>query len=246
MSALRPRDAASLVLLREDKDGPRILMGRRPPKQAFMPDVYVFPGGAVDPRDGYVPVARDLRPEVQQALARGCTHHRARAIALAALRETQEETGLFVGRAAAQPKRGLHPAWKPFGDMGLLPDLGSLEFLAHAVTPPGPPRRFHARFFLADGNEATGTLKSNGELLDLDWYPMDMLKTLPMASITQLVLQEVDKSRPGNTPTERAVPFFSRRHGRRVVRYEKADGSVVHAGFDLTSPHDVKSPKEKV
>ena len=42
------------------------------------------------------------------------------------------------------------------------------------------------------------------------------------------------------------VPFFTRRHGRRVVRYEKADGSVVHAGFDLTSPHDVKSPREKV
>lgn len=246
MPALRPRDAASLVLLREGAEGPRVLMGRRPPKQAFMPDVFVFPGGAVDPRDGYVAVARDLRAEVHRALARGCTPHRARAIALAALRETQEETGLIVGKPAAPPKRGVPPAWKPFVDAGLLPDLAGLEFLAQAVTPPGPPRRFHARFFLADGDAVSGTLRGNGELLDLDWYPLDAARKLPTASITQLVLLEVDKSRPGHNPVERVIPFFTRRHGRRVVRYEKADGTVVHAGFDLPGPHDVTSPREKV
>ena len=58
---MRPRDAATLILVDRSSGEPRILMGRRGDAQVFMPGKYVFPGGRVDKTDRDVPIADDLK-----------------------------------------------------------------------------------------------------------------------------------------------------------------------------------------
>lgn len=216
---MRPKDAASLILVRRAGNGPRVLMGRRAPRHAFMPDVFVFPGGAVDRGDGYVTSSSELRAEVLKALARDCTAHRARAIALAGIRETFEETGLVLGSPAPGARPNKTNGWRAFLETGLVPELAPLEYVAHAVTPPGPPRRFHARFFLADAGNVRGELAGNGELLDLDWYPIGDTFALPIPGVTRLVLKEVVLALDGAAAGDR-IPLFTRRRGKRIIIYE--------------------------
>jgi len=216
---MRPRDAASLILVRRAHGEALVLMGRREPRHAFMPDVFVFPGGAVDRGDGYAKSSSELRAEVLRALVRDCTPHRARAIALAGIRETLEESGLLLGSPMATAPRRASSGWRPFLETGLAPNLSALEYVAHAVTPPGPPRRFHARFFIADAADARGELAGNGELLDLDWYPLGDAFALPIAGVTRLVLKEVVLALDGGAAASR-VPLFTRRRGKRLIIYE--------------------------
>jgi 8-oxo-dGTP pyrophosphatase MutT (NUDIX family) len=229
-----PRDAASLILVRQSNGSPEILMGRRPRRQAFMPDVYVFPGGAVDPRDGYAEIAKDYHPAVRQALTRQCTVHRARALGLAAIRETYEETGLFFGVADQAFSGKAATGWEAFAEAQIKPDLGALGFIARAITPKGPPRRFHARFFVADARHAHGSLTQNEELLDLSWIPIDEIDRLPTANVTELVVREVATalSLQPEEDAARGIPFITRRMGKRVIRYEMGDGRIVRGLFE--------------
>ncbi|MEO7402756.1 MAG: hypothetical protein ABIU95_03710, partial [Burkholderiales bacterium] len=132
-------------------------MGRRARSHRFLPDVYVFPGGRVDAEDHRLPVASDLRPDVARLLAAHGGIGRARALAIAAARETHEETGLAIGR--------IH-------DERLAPALDRLHYVMRAITPTRSPIRFHARFFVAEIGSGDGAVRSNGELLDLDWRPV--------------------------------------------------------------------------
>jgi 8-oxo-dGTP pyrophosphatase MutT (NUDIX family) len=216
---MRPKDAASLILVNRTDGVARVLMGRRAPRHAFMPDVFVFPGGAVDRSDGYVKSSSELRAEVLEALARDCTPHRARAIALAGIRETFEETGLLLGAATPAATRKTPDGWRDFLEAGVAPALDPLEYVAHAVTPPGPPRRFHARFFIADATCVSGELTGNGELLDLDWYPLGDAFGLPIAGVTRLVLKEVGLALDGSAVGDR-IPLFTRRRGKRIIIYD--------------------------
>ena len=66
--ALRPRDAATLIIVDSSSGEPRVLLGRRRPDMVFMPGRYVFPGGRVDPSDRQVPVEEDLRPSARPTI----------------------------------------------------------------------------------------------------------------------------------------------------------------------------------
>src|SRR5216684_3737927 len=92
---LRPRDAATLILVRERGRIPEVLMGCRDAKHAFMPNRYVFPGGRVDKADAHVPIATPLDRHVKARLLKAATAQRAQALGVAAVRETFEETGLI-------------------------------------------------------------------------------------------------------------------------------------------------------
>ena len=98
---MTPRDAATLILVDRRTTTPKILMGRRSQAHAFLPGKYVFPGGRLDAGDARMAAATELPPET---LARLCIRTpsptRARALALAAIRETFEETGFILGQAA--------------------------------------------------------------------------------------------------------------------------------------------------
>ncbi len=199
---VRPRDAATLVPLRRRRGTIEILMGRRAGKHRFMPNVYVFPGGRVDDGDHRVALLSPLREDVHAHLARESGPARARALAVAAVRETWEETGLLLGDVQGGRLR---------------PSLDRLDYLIRAITPAESPIRFHARFFAAQVHERDGTVQSNGELLDLEWRPVSECLKLPVADITEYVLGNLDRLIDGRPPRS-PVPLFSFRNGRLAIR----------------------------
>jgi len=218
----RPRDAATLVLYRMRRGRPCVLMGLRHSRHRFMPDQFVFPGGRVDRADGYVPAASEMQPHVAKRLSKAASPHRARALAMAAVRETFEETGLILGQRTDAPPRRLGDDWRHFCDTGFAPSLDSLEYICRAITPPFRPIRFNARFFLADGSRAHGRLAGSGELLDLDWIPLTKARKLPTPRIQQVVLDYLDEliDDEGRIRRPRRVPVQRMRHGRRVQEFE--------------------------
>ena len=162
MTASRPRDAATIVLLRLEHERPSVLLGRRPSSDQWA-DAYVFPGGRVDAVDSRVRPATALRPHVDRCLQRAASPARARALGIAAVRELMEETGLLLakpGNAPASRARG----WLPFAEEGLAPALDELDLLCRAVTPPYRRKRFNARFFVAPAEAVVGSLEGNEEL----------------------------------------------------------------------------------
>ena len=200
---VRPRDAASLVILRHRQNGTEVLMGRRASRHRFMPNVFVFPGGRLDADDMRTQVGRDLHPDVAARMHRKWTPQKSRGLAVAAVRETLEETGLAIGDV---------------DDDGLRPDLGELEYIARAITPPDSPIRFHARFFCIDADHASGVVSDSHELLDLQWRTIDQALQMPLVDVTEFVLQEVARRQTGGGG--KAVPLFSYRRGRASIRYE--------------------------
>jgi 8-oxo-dGTP pyrophosphatase MutT (NUDIX family) len=161
--AVVPRHAASLVLVRQGAGGLEVLMGRRPRKSAFAPDVFVFPGGRVDPADYTAATVRPLDPI--SARRTGASPRLSHALAAAALRETEEETGVVL------------PA-----------DHGALRLIARAITPTNSPIRFHARFFLADAAIAVGEHADSAELTDLGFRTVAEVSKLPLMDVTEAVL----------------------------------------------------------
>jgi 8-oxo-dGTP pyrophosphatase MutT (NUDIX family) len=208
---LRPKDAATLLVIRRDGPAPRVLMGRRVRGHAFMPDKWVFPGGRIHPGDFRVAAASELHPETAQPLARTCAPERARALALTAIRETFEETGLILGCKARGATRSAE--WRDFVASGHLPDLAPLRFVARAITPPARTRRFDARFFTVDARHLAsldpGT--GSGELDEIAWFDWEAAAALDLPSITRAILGEVAArdAEPG-----RPIPFHRFDNGR--------------------------------
>jgi 8-oxo-dGTP pyrophosphatase MutT (NUDIX family) len=219
----RPRDAATLILLRHDRKEPEVLLGQRHAGHAFMPNRYVFPGGRVDRHDHLVRAGSPMRADVRTRLERAASPSRAHALAIAAVRETYEETGLMLATPAAKGAKA--PAnrapWDEFAALGLAPALDGLDYLYRAVTPPKRPRRFNARFFLADAKDTVGELRGSGELLDLRWLGLRDAMALPIPQVTHLVLEmvaELVKRPPADG--DRAVPRFRTVNGRFIFDEE--------------------------
>jgi 8-oxo-dGTP pyrophosphatase MutT (NUDIX family) len=216
---LRPKDAATLVLVRCHADGPRVLMGRRHGNMAFMANKYVFPGGRVDPCDARLTVGGALKPDVVERLTRDISVVRARALALAAIRETFEETGILVGRHSEQ-RPCTKSAWSRFFAHGVVPNLDALDYVARAITPPNRPRRFDARFFMADASAIAGQIDSahSNELLTPCWLSFAEARAVDIPAITRAVLAEVEARRT-DSDAPRRVPFFRFVHGKSRLDY---------------------------
>jgi 8-oxo-dGTP pyrophosphatase MutT (NUDIX family) len=209
-AALRPKDAATLLVIRRDGPAPRVLIGRRVRGHAFMPDKWVFPGGRIHASDFRVPVASELEASTAAALARTCPPIRARALALTAIRETFEETGMILGRPGRATSRG---EWRHFLASGHLPDLAPLALVARAITPPARPRRFDARFFTVDARHfaSLDPGSGSGELDEIAWFDWDTAAKLDLPSITRAILAEVaDRDHAADRP----IPFHRFDRGR--------------------------------
>jgi 8-oxo-dGTP pyrophosphatase MutT (NUDIX family) len=217
---MRPRDAATLILVRLKGRTPEVLMGCRAAKSAFMPNRYVFPGGRVDKADAHVPVATPLDRHVKARLLKAATPLRAQALGVAAVRETFEETGLILGKplkGGVRKDYGEH--WKGFLDRGLAPALDSLDLIARAVTPPGRPRRFNARFFMARAEDATGEIRHSSEMGDIRWVRLDEARELPLPTITGLILGEIGRlvKEPPDRKKQRRIPLFITVHRKHLM-----------------------------
>jgi 8-oxo-dGTP pyrophosphatase MutT (NUDIX family) len=179
-----PRAAASLLVVRDGADGPRVLMARRSAAHRFMPNVLVFPGGAVDPADHDAPVATPLHPAVQARLERSASPSLAQALAVAAARELAEEVGLSLGTP---------------------PALGHLEYLCRAITPPSRSIRFDARFFIVDAAHVGGVLQASLELEEPAWYSLEAAEAGELAGATRAVIGQfrqwlIHRDRSGPVP----------------------------------------------
>lgn len=218
---LRPRDAATLILLDRVGEDVKVLMGRRHQRHAFMPGKFVFPGGRTDPADSRIPVAQALHPDEEHKLIGGrrATATRARAIAMSAVRETFEEAGLLIGHKGDFTTS--RPDWKGFEEHGVSPSLEKLRFVARAITPPGRVRRFDTRF-LACWREAVALELPDGgptdELEEIVWLPLAQARQADIPTITRTILEEIEKRlvsdpllRPGGP-----VPFYRLLRGHFV------------------------------
>ncbi len=219
---IRPKDAATLALLRREGDSVAVLMGQRGKEQVFMPERYVFPGGGVEACDRYVRPAAELSENVAERLARSCTPARARSLAAAAVRETYEETGLMLAAPGAPARGKVRPEWRGFHDRGLAPALDRLDYIFRAVTPPGQPRRFNARFFMAFADDVHGKIAGNGELHDISWVPIKEALEMPIPHITGVVLREIDRLLSDPAPREKveATPYFCRIGKKYILKME--------------------------
>lgn len=219
---LRPRDAATLLLLDRKGNDVLVLMGRRHANHAFMPGKFVFPGGRTDPADSRIDVASNLHPEEEAKLtarAGRTSTVRARAIALSAIRETYEEAGLLIGTKGAFASN--KHDWQGFVTHGVRPSLASVRFVARAITPPGRVRRFDTRFLAAWRSDVAVELPDGGptdELEELVWLPLAEAKETDVPTITRTILGEIEKRladdpllRPGGP-----VPFYRMQHNRFI------------------------------
>lgn len=217
-SAIRPKDSATLIIVRHDSGRPKVLIGRRHERHSFMPGKYVFPGGALDEGDRHIIPAADLSKMVlaklQVSMRGRPSITRARAIALAAVRETFEEVGLILGSKTEGAKSVLvqDGAWKDFHDLGYSPDLSGLIFFARAITPPGRVRRYDSRFFVVAAERITNLDRparvANDELLTPHWHGFPDIYGLDLPSITRDILQRLETAlKSGGPSPEAPVPF---------------------------------------
>ncbi len=223
----RPRDAASLVIIKSEGTGPaRILMGRRNANQIFLPNKYVFPGGRLDDVDRHVPTVTTLADADRANLLLGMPARtnpaRMHGLALTAIRETFEETGLIIGQKSEMTRTSFQTTWQPFLDCGYIPDPSGLRFFARAITPTNRPRRYDTRFFWVDASRiANDTAQTDGELLDLKWLSVPEARERDTASITRHILDDIEQllqDRP-KMPQSTAIPFYRYRKNtlRRVL-----------------------------
>lgn len=211
----RPVDAATLILIDRAGTKPKVLMGKRRADLKFMPGKFVFPGGRRDPDDRAMPVYGTLDDRAQARLmarVQRPSMSRARSLALTAIRETCEETGLVLGTREAGSPESVPKGWEAFAEHGVFPDLESLQFVARAITPPRRPKRFDTRFFACDADKVAhrieGVVGPHAELTELKWLTLDEALHEDLPTITTVVLEELgERITKGFSPLL-PVPFY--------------------------------------
>ena len=212
---IRPKDAATLILIDRSGPVPKVLLGKRHERHKFMPGKFVFPGGGVDPSDKHMPVARPLD---RHALARLMVAiSQGKSAARAGARARGDPRDLRGNRAAArhacsEAAKIPDGAWSVFAENNILPDLGVIHFVGRAITPPGRPRRFDARFFTMDASAVAhrieGITGPEAELVELVWMPLNEAKQLDMPAVTGIMLEELDARIADGLGHDLPVPFY--------------------------------------
>lgn len=221
---LRPKDAATMLILDRNGARPKVLMGKRHPGHKFMPGKYVFPGGRLDAGDRRMAATGALPQICEDRLGKRVLRPspgKARALALAAIRETFEETGLLFGSAEfGQPENPPEGTWRDFAAQGVFPDLSAVNFVARAITPPRRPKRFDTRFFTIDASSLAGKVEGvtgpDSELTDLVWVDFDEARELDLPTITKVIIQEVEARIAAGFAPYLPVPFYWEQRGRFV------------------------------
>ena len=194
---LRPRDAASIVVIDNSKRSPCMLVGRRHPDQVFIPNKFVFPGGRVDPSDSRLRAGDELTP-VEEAkllidMKGNPSPRRARGLALAAIRELFEETGLLMGSKHDGTLRTNATGWRDFLECGYAPRIRQLRYFARAITPPRRPRRYDTRFFVAMAKDIALQQKAaDGELTELHWVTFKQARSVDLHPMTRTIIDELE------------------------------------------------------
>ena len=184
-----PRQAATVLLLRDGTAGLEVYLLRRVKGMPFAGGMTAYPGGSVDDRDGDIDIAWTGPTPAQWATAFGCDERIARELVCAAVRETFEEAGVLLAGPADGGPHDVVPDvsgddWEAQRQALLTRDLSLSELLAgrglalrsellrpfaHWITPPVEPRRYDTKFFAAAlpvGQEARDV---SGEADEASW-----------------------------------------------------------------------------
>jgi 8-oxo-dGTP pyrophosphatase MutT (NUDIX family) len=215
--AVRPRDAASLILLRGEGDNLEVLVGRRPLSARFMPGVYVFPGGVIDPPDR---IAWSIESGAERLPPRQASAARA------AIRETWEEVGVLIagpanlapgnGPAKPAPGRGQGaPIERAYQEGGLTAPIDRLMYVGRAITPSHSFRRFNTRFFLGDDGLVFGEPAASSELEDAGWRRIEQDLLDGFRDVTRFMLARAIALRQG-TAADAPPLFYWAKNARRI------------------------------
>ncbi|MGB7077201.1 MAG: NUDIX hydrolase [Xanthobacteraceae bacterium] len=220
---VKPRDSATLILIDRSHAVPKVLLGRRHQRHRFLPGKFVFPGGRIEPSDRLMAVSAALHERhVAKLMLRMKRPSEAKALAyaLAAVRETYEETGLMLGVPADRAMTAPPGPWDAFAKAGIVPDLRAVHFVARAITPPKRPLRFDSRFFAAEvsaiARRDDGFVGPDKELVELVWLPITEARQLDMPGITAVVLEELADRIAAGMGLDHPVPLYRMRHKRFV------------------------------
>jgi 8-oxo-dGTP pyrophosphatase MutT (NUDIX family) len=184
-----PIRPAATVMLVADRPDLHVLMLRRSARQVFATSMWVYPGGAVDPGDaaeaaGFCDGLDDPAASHRLGVEAGGL-----AYWVAAIRECFEEAGVLFSSLPEDPaalqrlaaaRDALNRHEVDFLDIvraeRLRLQVGRLHQVAHWITPPGPPRRFNTRFFLAAFPEGQVAAHDRSESVHHEWVrPADAL-----------------------------------------------------------------------
>lgn len=212
---VKPKDSASLIVLRRTGSKLQVLMGKRGKKAVFS-NVYVFAGGKVEKEDYLPHPATFLKEDLPYRIS--SKPEKSLSFAMAAVRETYEETGLLLG-ATGDLGPTNNTSWNEIRALNLAPDLAKLEYVGHAITPASKAVRFNAKFFYAWENDMSGKLAGSGELIDLGFLNIKDALKLPLVDVTQFMLEEIMHRDSKGFETPKTYPFFGYRKNRRYQRY---------------------------
>ena len=223
---VRPRDSATLILIDRAHSVPKVLLGRRHERHRFLPGKFVFPGGGVERADRVMKVVAHLHARDTARLMKRVKRPsaaKAAGFALAAIRETYEETGLMLGAKASGRPAAPDGPWQAFASAGVVPDLSKVHFVARAITPPRRPRRFDSRFFTADisavAHRADGFFGPDSELVEIVWMAINDARRIDIPAITAVVLDELQERIKTGMNHDHPVPFYRmvRKHFVREI-----------------------------
>lgn len=246
---MQPRPASTLALLRESPSGFEVLMLQRSHQAVFLPGFYVFPGGAVDDGDQHTELFPHLHGH-DDASASAMLNLDAGGLGYltAAIRECFEEAGLLLAQDLhGHPLGAQHPAFNDArerltrGELDLLAlcrehrlrlPLDRLAYIDHWITPPGPPRRFDTRFFVAEAPAGQIARHDGEETIDHCWLSpqaaleehragerlfgaptLTVLRRLARYGTVKEALGSAARAKPQSFPTE---PWPARRSGEIV------------------------------
>ena len=186
-NSVKPKPAASLILIRNKRNKSEVLMGQRPKTSKFAPNMWVFPGGRLARLDFFndqIFLKRKVLSDLNKLKA---TESLSRGLISAAIRETEEETGLKL----------------------INKNLDDLWVLARAITPTYQKIRFDTKFFVLDHNNFSKKIVGNGELNNLGFLDLYKAIKLPLFDITEFLLEELIKKQE-NKINKKYFPFFWR------------------------------------
>ena len=220
-----PRDASSVIIYHKKKNKCFVLMGKRSIKSKFMPSIYVFPGGAVDKIDYKANKIFNLPVNINRNKIKTRSDSHTKAIMLAGIRETAEECNLFLAtkeKLYLKNNNLLNNSWNKFLEKSLVPSFNKLIYFARAITPTSLKIRFHARFFVANYKNFIGKIKSNGELEDLRWVEIKEAKDLPIADVTEFLIDRLVRLEQDNQLFEAAnsFPMFTRKNKKEWIKWD--------------------------
>jgi 8-oxo-dGTP pyrophosphatase MutT (NUDIX family) len=193
---LVPRDAATIMIVRDLAGGMQVLMLRRNSQSVWVGGAYLFPGGGVDPLDRGEEIAPYCRGRDDSDASRLLgIESGGRGFFVAAVRECFEEAGILLATAGDAPlsfgdqptadrftehRRRLNAGETTLAEIcaaeNLVLDLDRVGYFSHWITPEGAPRRYDTRFFVAVVPESQEALHDDSEVVASVWLePADAL-----------------------------------------------------------------------